>query len=89
MKFEAKIPAHRAFAPGGIIFENFVSIDRLLWQTGIHVLSIKLIPVQRPMQQICRNIIISRETRASNSKKRLYERQSGNKSAKFFRTRNI
>lgn len=44
---------------------------RLLWHTGMDVLSMKLIPVQRPRQHTCRNSIISTAILDSSSMKRL------------------
>ena len=65
---------------GGV--SNFLSVKnmntllrlmRLLWQTRIQVLSMKLMPVHSPKQNSSRNMAIWTATRDSSSTKRLYD----------------
>ena len=69
VKLKTKVPPHGALEPLNTLF----LVMRLLWHTGTHVLSTKLMPVHLPKQNNCRNSIISKHTRDSNSTKRLYE----------------
>ena len=58
---------------------TFMPYCRLLWMTGIHVLSTKLMP-HSPKQDRRRNMVCATKQRGITSRRRLYEKRFGNRS---------
>ena len=58
---------------------TFMPDSRLLFITGMQVLSTKLMPVHSPKQARRRNIVRATKQRGMISTKRLYEKRRGNR----------